>query len=79
MLGHGQRRRRGDRRRHIHVYAPCRAPAGAGGDPAACIFTTTSLQAELVSIAGIYRTFEARRSPATWLAGRPRSPWPTAA
>lgn len=45
---------------NIHVYAPLRgrALAGAEGDRAARIFTT-SLEAELVSIAGIYRTFEA--------------------
>lgn len=45
---------------NIHVYAPLRgrALAGAGGDKAARIFTT-SMEAELVSVAGIYRTFEA--------------------
>ena len=44
----------------IHVYAPLRgrALAGAKGDAQARIFTT-SLEAELVSIAGMYRTFEA--------------------
>ncbi|WP_371323625.1 septum site-determining protein MinC [Dechloromonas sp. ZY10] len=44
----------------IHVYAPLRgrALAGASGDAQARIFTT-SLEAELVSIAGMYRTFEA--------------------
>jgi septum site-determining protein MinC len=43
----------------IHVYAPLkgRALAGARGDTAARIFTT-HLEAELVSIAGVYRTFE---------------------
>ena len=43
----------------IHVYAPLkgRALAGARGDAAARIFTT-HLEAELVSIAGVYRTFE---------------------
>jgi septum site-determining protein MinC len=43
----------------IHVYAPLRgrALAGARGDAAARIFTT-SFEAELVSIAGVYRTFE---------------------
>lgn len=43
----------------IHVYAPLRgrALAGARGDSAARIFTT-SFEAELVSIAGVYRTFE---------------------
>lgn len=44
---------------NIHVYAPLRgrALAGARGDHNARIFTT-SLEAELVSIAGIYRTFD---------------------
>lgn len=43
----------------IHIYAPLRgrALAGASGDVSARIFTT-SLEAELVSIAGIYQTFE---------------------
>ncbi len=43
----------------IHVYAPLRgrALAGASGDANARIFTL-SLEAELVSIAGTYRTFE---------------------
>ncbi|MCG2576062.1 septum site-determining protein MinC [Dechloromonas sp. XY25] len=57
---------------HIHVYAPLRgrALAGASGDRNARIFTT-SLEAELVSVAGLYRTFEAgvpaelARQPAT--------------
>jgi septum site-determining protein MinC len=57
---------------NIHVYAPLRgrALAGASGDKTARIFTT-SLEAELVSVAGIYRTFEAgvpaelARQPAT--------------
>lgn len=42
---------------HIHVYAPLRgkAIAGAKGDTGARIFTM-SLEAELVSIAGVYRT-----------------------
>ena len=42
---------------HIHVYAPLRgkAIAGAKGDTSARIFTH-SLEAELLSIAGIYRT-----------------------
>lgn len=42
---------------HIHVYAPLRgkAIAGAKGDASARIFTTC-LEAELVSIAGVYRT-----------------------
>ncbi len=45
---------------NIHVYAPLRgrALAGASGDKNARIFTT-SLEAELVSVAGLYRTFEA--------------------
>ena len=44
---------------NIHVYAPLRgrALAGASGDHQARIFAT-NLQAELVSIAGVYRTFE---------------------
>jgi len=43
----------------IHIYAPLRgrALAGASGNTEARIFTT-SLEAELVSIAGVYRTFE---------------------
>jgi septum site-determining protein MinC len=43
----------------IHVYAPLRgrALAGASGNTDARIFTT-SMEAELVSIAGVYRTFE---------------------
>jgi septum site-determining protein MinC len=43
----------------VHVYAPLRgrALAGARGDTEARIFTT-SFEAELVSIAGVYRTFE---------------------
>jgi septum site-determining protein MinC len=42
---------------HIHVYAPLRgkAIAGAKGDTSAQIFTTC-LEAELISIAGVYRT-----------------------
>jgi septum site-determining protein MinC len=57
---------------NIHVYAPLRgrALAGASGDKNARIFTTC-LEAELVSVAGLYRTFEAgvpadmARQPAT--------------
>ena len=57
---------------NIHVYAPVRGRdlAGASGDKSARIFTT-SLEAELVSVAGLYRTFEAgvpadlARQPAT--------------
>ena len=43
----------------IHIYAPLRgrALAGASGDTDARIFTL-SMEAELVSIAGMYRTFE---------------------
>ena len=43
----------------IHIYAPLRgrALAGASGATTARIFTTR-FEAELVSIAGIYRTFE---------------------
>lgn len=54
----------------IHVYAPLRgrALAGASGDAGARIFTTR-LEAELVSVAGLYRTFE-DGVPAD-LAGRP--------
>ena len=45
---------------HIHVYAPLRgkAIAGAKGDASARIFTH-SLEAELLSIAGVYRTSDA--------------------
>ena len=44
----------------IHVYAPLRgrALAGAKGDTTARIYTTC-MQAQLLSIAGIYRTGEA--------------------
>lgn len=43
----------------IHIYAPLRgrALAGASGNPDARIFSL-SMEAELVSIAGTYRTFE---------------------
>ena len=43
----------------IHVYAPLRgrALAGASGNPDARIFAL-SMEAELVSIAGVYRTFD---------------------
>lgn len=49
---------------HIHVYAALRgrALAGAGGDQTARIFAQ-SMQAELVSIAGIYRTFDQKLPP----------------
>ena len=54
----------------IHVYAPLRgrALAGASGDSGARIFTTR-FEAELVSVAGVYRTFEAGIPAA--LAGKP--------
>ena len=43
----------------IHIYAALhgRALAGASGDPSARIFAL-SMAPELVSIAGVYRTFE---------------------
>jgi len=49
---------------HIHVYAPLRgkAIAGARGDETACIFATC-LEAELLSIAGTYRTSEVPLPP----------------
>jgi septum site-determining protein MinC len=45
---------------HVHVYAPLRgrAIAGANGNADARIFTTL-MQAQLLSIAGVYRTTEA--------------------
>ena len=51
---------------NIHIYAPLRgrALAGASGNTGARIFTS-SLEAELVSIAGIYRTFENGYPPLT--------------
>ena len=54
----------------IHIYAPLRgrALAGASGDTGARIFTTR-FEAELVSIAGVYRTFETCIPDA--LAGKP--------
>ena len=54
----------------IHVYAPLKgkALAGARGDTSARIFTT-HLEAELVSIAGVYRTFES--APDAAVAKRP--------
>ncbi len=44
---------------HIHVYAPLRgrALAGASGNGNARIFST-AMEAELVSIGGVYRTFD---------------------
>ena len=62
---------------HIHVYAPLRgkAIAGAKGDTSARIFTN-SLEAELLSIAGVYRTSDAPlpkevagKAAQVWLAG----------
>ena len=54
----------------IHVYAPLRgrALAGASGNSAARIFSL-SMEAELVSIAGVYRTFDEGWSAT--LAGKP--------
>ena len=54
----------------IHVYAPLRgrALAGASGKSDARIFSL-SMEAELVSIAGVYRTFDEGWS--TTLAGKP--------
>jgi len=61
---------------HIHVYAPLRgkAIAGAKGDTTARIFAG-SLEAELLSIAGVYRTSDlplppevAGKSAQVWLA-----------
>jgi septum site-determining protein MinC len=49
---------------HVHVYAPLRgrAVAGARGNTEARIFTTC-MEAELVSIAGNYRSFETALPP----------------
>ena len=49
---------------NIHVYAPLRgrAAAGALGDTGARIFTTC-MEAQLLSIAGIYRTTETELNP----------------
>ncbi|MBL8319689.1 MAG: septum site-determining protein MinC, partial [Burkholderiaceae bacterium] len=54
---------------HVHVYAPLRgrAIAGAKGNREARIFTT-ALQAQLLAIAGVYRTTD--DLPAA-VAGRP--------
>lgn len=66
----------------IHVYAPLRgrALAGAVGDESARVFATC-FEAELVSIAGVYRTFEqglpaklARQPVQTWLEKATSSP-----
>lgn len=55
---------------HIHVYAPLRgkAIAGARGDAQARIFAM-SLQAELISIAGVYRTSDVPLPDGVW--GKP--------
>jgi septum site-determining protein MinC len=55
---------------HIHVYAPLRgkAIAGARGDAGARIFSL-SLQAELISIAGVYRTSDVALPADVW--GKP--------
>jgi septum site-determining protein MinC len=55
---------------HIHVYGPLRgrAMAGARGDASARIFTT-AMEAQLVSVAGIYRTSEQPLPPQ--IQGRP--------
>jgi septum site-determining protein MinC len=55
---------------HIHVYAPLRgrALAGARGDTSARIFAA-SMEPQLVSIAGIWRTLEADLAPD--IAGKP--------
>ncbi len=52
---------------HIHVYAPLRgkAIAGARGNADARIFAL-SLEPELVSIAGIYRTTDTPLPPEVW-------------
>ena len=52
---------------HIHVYAPLRgkAIAGARGNAEARIFAL-SLEPELISIAGIYRTTENALPPEVW-------------
>lgn len=49
---------------NIHIYAPLRgrAQAGQSGDKSARIFVQ-SMQAELVSVAGIYRVFEQKLPP----------------
>ncbi|HEY3430933.1 MAG TPA: septum site-determining protein MinC [Rhodocyclaceae bacterium] len=66
----------------IHVYAPLRgrALAGANGDERGRVFSTC-FEAELVSIAGVYRTFEqgipeklARQPVQVWLEGVAASP-----
>jgi septum site-determining protein MinC len=49
---------------HIHVYAPLRgkAIAGAKGNTEARIFST-ALEAQLISIAGVYRTGDVALPP----------------
>jgi septum site-determining protein MinC len=58
---------------HIHIYAPLhgRALAGASGAAEARIFCTR-FDAELVSVAGLYRTFDSGVPP-SWPANRYRS------
>lgn len=58
----------------IHIYAPLRgkALAGATGNPAARVFCTC-FEAELVSVAGMYRTFE--DGVPEKLRGQPVSVW----
>ena len=59
---------------HIHVYAPLRgkAIAGAKGDTSARIFTNC-LEAELLSIAGVYRTSDIPLPKE--VAGKPAQVW----
>jgi septum site-determining protein MinC len=59
---------------HIHVYAPLRgrAMAGAGGCADARIFST-QMEAQLLSIAGLYRTTDEPLPPQ--VAGRPAMAW----
>ena len=61
---------------HIHVYAPLRgrALAGAKGNTEARIFTTM-MQAQLLAIAGVYRTTEVAL-PAGVDRRRPAQPGP---
>jgi septum site-determining protein MinC len=58
---------------NIHIYAPLhgRALAGASGAAEARIFCTR-FDAELVSVAGLYRTFDSG-VPRKWPASRYRS------
>ena len=59
----------------IHVYAPLhgRALAGASGNADARIFAL-QMAPELVSIAGVYRTFD-DGFPRNWRASRRKSVW----